>query len=69
MGQKHHKKLRRTARLMADMKMKFVESGKTPLVPPEKTHYRDSDGQMKNNPITERGTIRWLKKNAKRSGS
>ncbi len=66
MGQKHHKKLRRTARLMADMKLVMAKSGKTPLIPPETTHYRDSHGQTKNNPLTERGTIRWLKRNARK---
>lgn len=66
MGQKTHKKLRRTARLMADMKLAMTKSGKAPLIPPDVAHYRDSHGQLKNNPLTERGTIRWLKRNAKK---
>lgn len=31
------------------------------LIPIDQTHY-ESGGQVKNNPLSERGTIRWLKK-------
>lgn len=68
MGQKKHKKLRRTARLMADMKQGIEklqnQAGKTPLIPSSQSHYR-TNGQVRNNPLTERGTTRWLKRNAK----
>jgi len=64
MGQKKHKKLRRTARLMAAMKSDFAKTSKAPLIPPEQSHYHQG-GQVKNNPLSERGTIRWLKRNAK----
>lgn len=64
MGQKKHKKLRRTARLMAAMKQDFAKTSKAPLIPADQTHYHTGH-QVRNNPLTERGTTRWLKRNAK----
>lgn len=64
MGQKQHKKLRRTARLMADMKIAMAKTSKAPLIPPDQAQYRVG-AQVRNNPLTERGTTRWLKRNAK----
>lgn len=65
MGQKKHKKLRRTARLMTDMKVAMAKTSKAPLIPPEQAQYH-TGSQVRNNPLTERGTIRWLKRNARK---
>ena len=47
---------------MASMKADFAKTTKAPLIPIDQTHYTQQ-GQVKNNPLSERGTIRWLKKN------
>lgn len=65
MGQKQHKKLRKVARLMADTKVQMYAKSDRVLLPPSQKTYRDPRGATKNNPITERGTIRWLKKQKK----
>lgn len=51
---------------MSAMKQDFAKTTKAPLIPIDQSHY-NADGQIKNNPLSERGTVRWLKKQ-KRAG-
>lgn len=64
MSQKKLKKLRRAARLMADLKAAELGKGKPAALPVTQTHYRHGH-ETRNNPLTERGTYRWLKRHAK----
>ena len=64
MGQKTHKRLRRTARSMAAVKRHIANTTTAPLIPIDQEQYH-VEGTVRNNPLSERGTIRWLKKHAK----